>query len=362
MGIVTPLYALDPDIGDGLRRLSARRDLTRLLHYAAPPGLPQHRTAGAAWMKRYGLEADPAKVVVTAGGQHALTCCLTALFRPGQRLAVDTLTYPGIKSLAAALGIRLAPVRGDDQGMSAVDLDAACRREEIAGVYLMPGGHNPTSIFMPPQRREALATVIQRRGLLLIEDDPYALMHPGDPGTPVSARVPAQGIFIAGVSKAFGAGLRVAFLAAPESLATKLSEAVLNTVWMASPITTELACRWIKDGTADATVTAKCEEARRRHATAVELLAGYRHQGHETGYFIWLHLPAPWSGAALELRAREAGVNLFGAERFSVGHEPVPPAVRISLTGPESLEDLAKGLNVVRQILEGRVPDQGARL
>jgi DNA-binding transcriptional MocR family regulator len=95
---------------------------------------------------------------------------------------------------------------------------------------------------------------------------------------------------------------------------------------------------------------------------AAERLAGYKYQGHETGFFLWLHLPEPWSGAALELRAREAGVNLFGAERFSVGHEPVPAAVRISLSGPQSLQDLAKGLDVVRRILEGRVPDLGARL
>ncbi len=362
MGIVTPLYALDPDIADGLRRLSGRRDLTRLLHYAAPPGLPAHRAAGAAWAARFGLDADPDDVVVTAGGQHALTCCLTALLQAGQRLAVDPLTYPGIKSLAAALGIRLVPVRGDDRGMCAAELDAACRREDIAGVYLMPGAHNPTTVFMPPERRDEVASVIRRHGLLLIEDDPYALTCASGPARPVTARVPELGIFVAGVSKAFGAGLRVAFLCAPGPLRAELAEAVLNTVWMASPITTELACCWIMDGTADATVAAKREEARRRNAVAAQRLAGCVYQGHETGFFLWLHLPEPWSGAALELRAREAGVNLFGAERFSVGHEPVPPAVRISLSGPSCLQDLADGLDLVRSILEGRLPDLGARL
>ncbi|WP_020586133.1 PLP-dependent aminotransferase family protein [Desulfobacter curvatus] len=362
MGIVTPLYALDPDIADGLRSLSSQRDITRLLQYAAPPGLPGHRAAGAAWMKRYGLDIDPAGIVITAGGQHALTCCLTALFHPGQRIAVDTLTYPGIKSLAAILGIRLVPVHGDGQGMSPADLDAACRREEISGVYLMPGMNNPTTVFMPPERRDEIAAVIQRYRLFLIEDDPYALMHPLHPTAPVSARVPEQGIFIANVSKAFGAGLRVAFLSAPGPLRAGLSEAVLSTVWMASPITTELACSWIMDGTADATVEAKCKESKRRYAAAAERLSGYVYQGHETGFFIWLHLPKPWSGAALELRAREAGVNLFGSERFSVGHEPVPAAVRLSLSGPATLEDLDKGLDTICRIIEGRLPDMGACL
>lgn len=363
MGLVTPLYALDPDIGDGLRRLSGRGDLARLLRYAAPAGLPEHRAMGAEWMKRYGLETDAASVVVTAGGQHALACCLTALFRPGQRVAVDSLTYPGIKSLAVSLGIRLAPVSGDARGMTADDLDAACRREDIAGVYLMPGVHNPTTTFMPPERRDDIAVVARSHGLVVLEDDAYGLSRPPGPVvTPVTARIPERSVFIAGVSKAFGAGLRVAFLSAPGPLRGKLSEAVLNTVWMASPITVELACSWIRDGVADAAVAAKREEARRRYAVAAERLAGYDHQGHETGFFLWLRLPEPWTGAALELRAREAGVNLFGAERFGVGHEPVPPAVRISLTGPESLDRLCEGLEIVRRVLEGRVPDVEARL
>jgi DNA-binding transcriptional MocR family regulator len=59
---------------------------------------------------------------------------------------------------------------------------------------------------MPPERRDEISAVIRRYGLLLIEDAPYALMHPSGPVAPVSARVPERGVFIAGVSKSFGAG------------------------------------------------------------------------------------------------------------------------------------------------------------
>ncbi len=362
MGIVTPLYGLDPDIGEGLRRLSTKQDLNRLMRYATPPGMVEHRSIGAIWLKRHGLDIDPARVVITAGGQHALACCLTAFFHPGQRLAVDSLTYPGIKSLAATLGIRLTPIKGDSLGMSATDLDTACRREDITGVYLMPGTQNPTTLSMPLERRDEIARVIRRHNLILVEDDTYGLTRTQKPTPPISTLVDKQGVFITSVSKAFGPGLRVAFVAATEDLQARLSEAVLNTVWMASPITTELACSWIMDGTADDTVAAKQEEARLRYGVATKYLAGYSYQGYETGFFLWLNLPEPWSGAALELRAKEAGVNIFGAERFSVGHEAVPAAVRISLSGPTSLTELANGLDIICGILEGKLQDLATTL
>ena len=74
------------------------------------------------------------------------------------------------------------------------------------------------------------------------------------------------------------------------------------------------------------------------------------------------HVPEHWSGAALELRAREAGVDLLDTERFSVEHEPVPAAVQLSLSDPASLDELVKGLDVMRRILEGRLPFLRVRL
>ena len=62
--------------------LSARRGpgLRRLLAYAIGPGLPEHRAAGAAWLRRYGIvDADPGRLVLTCGAHQAIAaaraCC-----------------------------------------------------------------------------------------------------------------------------------------------------------------------------------------------------------------------------------------------------------------------------------------------
>ena len=62
---------------------------------------------GAKWLSLSGLEADPERIVVTGGAQHGMLTALAALTRPGDRVATEALSYPGIKLAARLLGLRL---------------------------------------------------------------------------------------------------------------------------------------------------------------------------------------------------------------------------------------------------------------
>ena len=318
LGLIEPFYDLDPDIHQGMRRLMRRRNPDAFMRYSDPRGQPEHRAAGADWVRLYGYDVSPREVIVCSGAQHGLTCCLAGLFSAGDRIGVDALTYPGLKTLAAMLGIRLVPLPMDGRGTTPEGVDTACRRDGLKGLYLMPGVHNPTTATMSMERREALAGLVRKHSLLLIEDDAYDLtVRNSTP--PVASFVPEQSVYVAGMSKAVAAGLRVAFLAAPKNLRRPLAQAVLNTVWMTPSLNAELACLWITDGTASAALERKRREARKRSAIAREMLQGLDYSGHPTGFFIWLALPAPWRGNTFEAAARAAGVNVFGAEKVRRG-------------------------------------------
>lgn len=352
MGLINPLYDLDPDLGAALKKLCRHKDVSSLLHYSDPGGLLEHRSIGAQWTKRFGIEVNQEDIIVCSGGQHALTCILNGLFQPGDRIATDSLTYPGFKNLAAMRGLRLVPVEMDAQGMSSEALDRVCRRERVRGLYLMPGVHNPTTVMLSASRRDALAEVVAKHNLLVIEDDAYDLTRPYAT-YPVKQLLPGHSIYIAGVSKALAPGLRVGFMAVPRIHCRGIREAVLNTVWMTSPLNVELVRQWIADGTADRVMEAKRCEAAKRTALAAEILGDLVYEKIETGFFIWLCLPPPWQGVDFELRMRNHGVNIFGAEKFVVGDAPVPAAARISLTGARSLKELAHGLRLIKSVLDG---------
>lgn len=353
MGLISPFSELDPDISEGFRKIARRKDATSFMRYTDPRGLPEHRQAGAQWAGRYGMDVTAEDVLVVAGAQHGLTCCLSGLLQPGDTIATDGLTYPGLKTLAAMLGIRLVPIAMDDQGMDPDALDAACRRDRIKALYLMPGVHNPTTASMSERRRDAIARLATVHDLLIIEDDAYDLTDPGT-AKPLGARAREHSVFIAGMSKSLAAGLRVAFLVAPKSLRKSLAQAILNTIWMAPPLNVELASMWIMDGTADRVVEQKRAEASRRYMIACDVLEGFRFRGKPSGFYVWLELPEPWTGQAFEAAAHEQGVNVFGAEKFVVGETTPPPAARISLTGAESMDEFRRGLWVILNILTGK--------
>ena len=353
MGLIAPLHHMDPEISAGFRRIARRKDTACFMRYSDPRGMPGHRKAGAAWAQRYGLETRPENIIVCAGSQHALTCCLNGLLRSGDRIATDELTYPGMKTLAAMLGLRLTPIRMDGHGMIPASLDAACRRDDIKAVYLMPGVHNPTTVTIPDSRRDEIARLAEKHDLIIIEDDAYDLTDPTD-HTPVANRIPHRSVYIAGMSKSLAAGLRVAFLSAPLPLLKPLAQAVLNTIWMAPTLNAELASMWINDGTADSVVEKKTEEAARRYMLACDVLDSFRFRGKRSGFFIWLDLPEQWTGKALERLAHDKGINVFAAEKFTVGDTVTPAAARISLTGTDTLDDLKSGLFALRDILQSK--------
>ncbi|MFH1136971.1 MAG: PLP-dependent aminotransferase family protein [Pseudomonadota bacterium] len=359
MGLVLPLYARESRVSAGLKDIFAALDPAPLLRYAGPAGLREHRETGAAWLERFGLKAGAEEIIVTSGSQNALACCLMGLFRCGDRLAVDALTYPGVKTLAGLLGIRLVPISLDDQGMSPEALETACRRDSIRGLYLMPEFQNPTTGRLAEVRREKIAKIIEKHDLILIEDEAYGFTSELA-GKALSARLPEHGIFIGGLSKAFGAGLRISFLGAGKRFREALEQAMLGSTWMASPLCAELACRIINSGLAGETMAEKRDEAEIRLKMARDKPFGPRLRFRPHGFFAWLELPEPWTGREFELTAREAGVRIFCAEKFAVGGGRAPAAVRVSLSGPETRADLARGLDILAGILSGGFRDERA--
>lgn len=84
--------------------------------WGRPPldGLPELRE----WFARgIGGAVTAAEVLITAGGQAALTTALRALAPPGAPVLVESPTYPGMLAIARAAGLRPVPVPVDADGV-----------------------------------------------------------------------------------------------------------------------------------------------------------------------------------------------------------------------------------------------------
>ncbi|MBN2898430.1 MAG: PLP-dependent aminotransferase family protein [Clostridia bacterium] len=350
-GLVGGIKLHDYDLSNLLKDVAEDDQLSTLLDYVPSQGLQRHREVAAKWLCQYGLDADPDSIVICAGAMHAINCCLLGLFEPGDRIAVDALTFTGFKNAAQMNHIKLEPIAMDSEGMIPESLEAMCRRHSIKGIYLMPNMQNPTATVMSNERKQAIAEIIRRYDLILIEDDIYNFTNLTN-RTALSALVPEQGIFICGTSKVLFPGLRIAFTAIPERFLDKMIQTVTSTVWMAPTISAELVIRLVESGVADEIINRKRAVIAHRLQLAKRALEGFTFQTAENSVFLWLELPEGWACADFESLALMNRVRVISAYKFRVGSQSPPNAIRISLGSVKDDEQLMKGLNILARLLK----------
>jgi DNA-binding transcriptional MocR family regulator len=339
-----------PFVGTMLASLGACVDAAAgdaLVAYQPHQGALRHREAGAAWLRDRGLSTDPSDVVVTAGAQHAMLVSLATLTRPRDTVLVERLTYPGVKSLANHLHLRLEPVAIDEEGMSPQSLAETAARTKATVVYTMPTLQNPTAATMGAARRRAIAEIVAARGLTVIEDDQYGFLSDE---SPLAALIPDRVVHINSLSKSLAAGLRVGFLRGPAALTPRLAAAVFASAVMAPPVTAELAARWIDDGLARRIVEWKREELTARQQIARRVL-GWRAPRPATPH-VWLAMPPHTTAEDFVEQARLRGVLVSASPAFSVGAARPEHFVRLSLGPPATREALEAALRILAGVLK----------
>lgn len=351
---VMPLPGL-ADRFERAARLVLRRERAALADYQPHAGRAADRAAGAAWMARRGLPDDPSRVVICAGAQHAATIALMATTRPGDTVAVEALTWPGIKASAAALGLHVVPVPMDGEGLRPRALLRLAVRHRISALYCMPSVQNPTGVTMPGGRREVVAAIARRLDFRIIEDDAYGFLADDDPPVPsLAVLAPERSWYLRSTSKSFTPGLRAAWLLVPPDQVGRAADLIRATIWTAPPLGAAIASLWVGDGTAVGLEAEKRREARARQELAARLLP-LRAAGaaHPASMHLWLDLPPVLPAPELVRRAAALGVRIAPGSAFGIGN--APNSLRLALGAPAERAELERALRTVGGLLQDAV-------
>ncbi|MEV5961791.1 PLP-dependent aminotransferase family protein [Kribbella sp. NPDC051952] len=181
-----------------------------------PFGHPVLRQALADRYTGRGVPTCPDQVMVTNGGQQALSLLAHALVSPGDQVLVEAPTYPGALEAFREKG---AVLRGLPVGLDG--FEAAVRERRPALAYVIPTYQNPTGSVLPSLARERLARAAD---VPLIEDEvPADLGFPGTTRlTPMAAYSDAV-ISIGSLSKSIWGGLRIGWIRASAPLINRLA-------------------------------------------------------------------------------------------------------------------------------------------
>jgi len=305
-----PPEPTDPELinqmRSGLSDVSA--NMVSLLRYQSGVGSEKDKEAASVWLSMRGMVPRLERVAITPGAHPAIMAVLGLLTTAGDTIVCEAVTYPGIRRISKHMGLNLVGIAFDEEGILPDALSKAIKDHGPKALYLNPTLNNPTTRTMSVARRMAIAEILLRHKLPLIEDDAYGFV-PAKAPAPLATMAPDLTWHIGGLAKCIGAGLRLAYVVAPDSRqALSLEQAIKTMSVMASPVTMAIVTRWITDGTADQIRRFVRREASARQKIAAECLPNATFVTDDEAFNIWLTLPHGWHRA--DILARMAGRGL----------------------------------------------------
>lgn len=321
-GLPAPeLFDVD-GIADAYRAVLAG-EAGRALQYSTTEGEPVLREALAARTRARGLATGADDILVTTGSQQALSLLATALVEPGDTVLVENPCYLAALQAFGLAGARVVPVPGDADGVDPEALEELVVRERPKLFYTVPTFQNPTGRTMPAGRRAAVAAVAARRGVWIVEDDPYGELRFEGERVPWIASCPGAGdrtVLLGSFSKVMAPGLRLGWLRAPDALRRACAVAK-QAADLHTPTVNQLAAaRYLADRDLDAHVARVAAAYRERRDAMLAGLPGALPEGSvwerpEGGMFLWARLPDGHDTTAL----------LPGVVRHDVAYVPGAP-------------------------------------
>jgi DNA-binding transcriptional MocR family regulator len=333
-------------------------------HGYEPFGLPAARAAVAAHLSRRGLPTTAEQVLITQGALHAWDLVLRTFARPGDRVLVETPTYPGALDSLRAHGCLPIGVPVGPDGWDLAFLRSALRDARPRLGYLIPDFQNPTGFCASAAQRVAVVREARDAGALLISDESLAELwiDPGERPPSLAAEDGATGVLAVGsLSKAVWGGLRTGWIRADPAIVRRLALA-RGSQDVSSPILDQLLAVEVLPRL-DTMLASRRKLLRKRRNALLKTLAAKRPEWRAAcpsgGMFLWVELPRTTSASALAVRAIEHGVRVAAGPRFGAGGG-FEQRLRLPFTQPpERLAEAVRRLAAAEDTL-GQRPPTGA--
>ncbi|MEN8674415.1 aminotransferase class I/II-fold pyridoxal phosphate-dependent enzyme [Nocardioides sp.] len=333
----TPDPALLPSLGPALGRVSAR---AATLAYQEEPVLPRLRDVLATTWPN-----PDDTITVVDGATDGIARVMEHVVSLGDRVVLESPTFPPFFDLVESLGAEAVPVELDAEGIRVESLRRALETRPVA-VVLQPRAHNPTGVSLTPSRASALARVLARRrddAPWVVEDDHSGAISTS-PDVSLSTLLPGRVVHVRSFSKSHGPDLRIAALGGPSGLIDAIVQRrMLGPAW-----TSRMVQSILLDLLTEAQSMDEVAEARRqyfgRQRGLVDALASY---GVRTtppdGINLWL--PVHDERAAL-LHLAASGIRVAAGTPFLETGSASTPHVRVTsgLVTGEDADEVAAAL------------------
>lgn len=282
------------------------------------------------WMEYSNLRADPKSIVLCHGGQNAISVALASVLSEGAgAVAIDALTYPGVRYAVQNHRAELVGIEVDDFGIVPDALEAAYRRKPFKALFTSTNVLNPTTGEMPLERRIAIADLARKFDFQIIEDDCWGI---GPSKLPTFTSIcPERAWYLSSISKTISAGLRFGYLVCPPAgfaAASRISQ--INSYGISRAVS-DIAHELLQSGSAMRIRQDVLKAVGKRVELSVNLLGKWDISWRRDVPFIWLQLPQGWRASSFTSACERHDILVRPADEFALNNMPVPRAVRVSV-------------------------------
>lgn len=292
---------------------------------------------------------DSQDVLITSGGQSALSAAFRALIPPGAPLLVESPTYPGALAAARAAGIRPIPVPTDSGGLIPAHLAEAFSRTGALALFCQPAYHNPTGAVLAADRRADILSAAAAAGAFVIEDD-FArwLSHQQKPPAPLlQDDYDGHVVYITSLTKAASPSLRIGAVIARGPAAQRLRALrAVDDMFIARPLQ-EAALDLVTRPAWHRHLTDLSRALARRAQTLAYAISNHL-PGVDVvlpggGMHLWARLPRNADDTAIAAAAYRKGVIVMPGRPFFPAEAPAPH-LRLTFSGAATDTELEEGI------------------
>ena len=224
--------------------------------YTGNRGLPALLKLISRYLEeRFGLEYDPAHILVTVGGSEAIDLALRACVESGDEVLIPDpayVSYSPLVIMSDGTPVHVECREEDNFVLKPEYLEKAITKKTKAVILTYP--NNPTGAIMTKEELEAIAEVIIRHDLLVITDEIYAELTYSGKHTSI-ATLPGmkeRTVYVSGFSKAFAmTGWRLGYVCAPKEIDEAMFKIHQYGIMCAPIMSQHAAIEALKDGLSD---------------------------------------------------------------------------------------------------------------
>ena len=209
------------------------------LGYTVALGLPELRARIARlYGDWYGVDLDPARVIVTPGSSGGFLLAFTALFDTGARVGIGAPGYPSYRQILKALALTPVDLQTDPaNGLQPVPSDL--KGQDLDGL-LVASPANPTGTMLDRDQLSALIGAAHEMGAAFISDEIYHGIQ-YDTRAVSALELSDEVVVINSFSKYFSmTGWRVGWMVVPEDMVRRV-ERIAQNLFICPPHASQVA-------------------------------------------------------------------------------------------------------------------------